>query len=137
MTAKEYLSQIRKLEQSIRWYDTEIDRNRLSLLPGAVRYDTDRVQTSPEDKLAAVAVRIEELRLKQMQKRQELSQLRDKIVAELMTINAKRAEVLYLRYVRGMRYERIALTLTYSVDHVKRLHGWGLKEFERKVIRKQ
>lgn len=138
MTAKEYLLQIRAYEIRIRQIETEIRRNEVALLPGAIRYDRDRVQTTPEDKFAEIMASVGDLILEQRRKVAELARLRDRIIDEISQVKGiGRSQVLYMRYVAGMRYEAIAYALNYSVDHVKRLHSRGLKEFERRVIRKQ
>lgn len=76
MTIKEtyeYLNQIRALDLSIRRLTLWHDELESCLLPGAVRYDKDVVQTSPEDKFSEIAAKVvdleKEIRQLQLEKR--------------------------------------------------------------------
>ena len=57
----DFLMQIRRKEIIIRRKETQRDELRACLLPGAIRYDRDRVQSTPTDKMADVIVRVDEL----------------------------------------------------------------------------
>ena len=57
----DFLMQIRRKEIIIRRKETQRDELRACLLPGAIRYDRDRVQSTPTDKMADVTVRVDEL----------------------------------------------------------------------------
>ena len=133
MTTKQYLNQIQTLTLRIKRLDDEIERNRLMLLPGAIRYDKDRVQTSPKDQMSEYAAKIDALTRRQDKLRQELATKRDRIIRELMSLeNVVYEELLYLRYVRLQRYEAIADEMGYTADHVRHMHGWALSEFRKK-----
>ena len=54
----EFLMQIRRKEIIIRRKETQRDELRACLLPGAIRYDRDRAQSTPTDKMADVIVRL-------------------------------------------------------------------------------
>lgn len=57
----DYLLQIKKIEAEIKNKELQRDTLRSCLLPSGIRYDLDRVQTSPEDQLAAIEARIVDL----------------------------------------------------------------------------
>ena len=57
----DFLMQIRRKEIIIRRKETQRDELRACLLPGAIRYDRDRVQSTPTDKMADVIARVDEL----------------------------------------------------------------------------
>lgn len=57
----DFLMQIRRKEISIRRKETQRDELRACLLPGAVRYDRDKVQSTPTDKMSDVMARVDEL----------------------------------------------------------------------------
>lgn len=65
----DFLMQIRRKGIIIRRKETQRDELRSCLLPGAIRYDRDRVQSTPTDKMADVIARVDELD-------QEIEQLR-------------------------------------------------------------
>lgn len=66
----EMLNRIRVLERRIRRLMIWRDELQASLLPGAVRYDTDPVQVSPEDHIGDIAARVADLdvEIKQLQR---------------------------------------------------------------------
>lgn len=140
MTAQTYLEQIGRLDDQIKRLEAEIYRNRAMLLPGAVRYDTDRVQVSPRDRMAEIMAKVGDLIEEQTRKRVALAEKRDRIIEEIHEIKGAKgacASVLYYRYVMRLRYESVADAVGYSVAHVKKLHRWGLDEFERKIVKRQ
>lgn len=134
--AKEYLKQIGRITKEIERIDLEIERNRLLLMPGALRYDKDRVQTSPEDKLAAVSVEIETLRVEQVKRRAELARVKYRIITEVSALpKLEHSELLYLRYVNLLSLDEIAERMGYDPSHIRHMHGWALDEFERRIMR--
>lgn len=57
----DFLMQIRRKEIIIRRKETQRDELRACLLPGAVRYDRDKVQSTSTDKMSDVMARVDEL----------------------------------------------------------------------------
>lgn len=57
----DFLMQIRRKEIIIRRKEIQRDELRACLLPGAVRYDRDKVQSTPTDKMSDVMARVDEL----------------------------------------------------------------------------
>ena len=57
----DWLYQVRDLDRQIKRKRAKLDALRSCLTPGATRYDTPRVQSTPEDKLEAVMVQVDEL----------------------------------------------------------------------------
>lgn len=58
---KERLLKIRETEKEISRLIEERDSLRGSLLPGAIQYDTESVQTTPQDKLPDIVMQIVEI----------------------------------------------------------------------------
>lgn len=71
----DFLMQIRRKEIIIRRKETQRDELRACLLPGAVRYDRDKVQTTPTDKMSDVMARVDELDREIEQLRREKASL--------------------------------------------------------------
>ena len=105
-----------------------------TLFPPAIRYDRDRVQTSPTDKMITVAAELDEIDRDIEQRIVKLSEdvrLAYQIVGQLKTPECR--EVIMLRYLMGKRrpltWREIAQEMSYSVQHVKgKLHGAAVKE---------
>lgn len=71
----DFLMQIRRKEIIIRRKETQRDELRACLLPGAVRYDRDKVQSTPTDKMCDVMARVDELDREIEQLRREKASL--------------------------------------------------------------
>ena len=126
---------IRDTRREISLLERQEDYIRLSMLPGAVRYDKDNVQSSPEDPMLKFAERIsevEELRQKRIEKMSEESILVQQILADMPTSTYR--TVLELRYIEGginhrYSWSEIAFEMNYSEDYVrKELHDAALEE---------
>lgn len=71
----DFLMQIRRKEIIIRRKETQRDELRACLLPGAIRYDRDKVQSTPTDKMSDVMARVDELDREIEQLRREKASL--------------------------------------------------------------
>lgn len=71
----DFLMQIRRKEIIIRRKETQRDELRACLPPGAVRYDRDKVQSTPTDKMSDVMARVDELDREIEQLRREKASL--------------------------------------------------------------
>lgn len=71
----DFLMQIRRKEIIIRRKETQRDELRACLLPGAIRYDREKVQSTPTDKMADVIARVDELDREIEQLRREKASL--------------------------------------------------------------
>lgn len=116
----------------------QIDELRSSLLPSGIRYDTDKVQTSPADQMLEIAARVDELQRKNATHLARLTEDLIQAVDIVQKIDAPECrQLLTLRYLTGNRitssWESIANTMGYSVDHVRGyLHQRAIRE-ARKV----
>ena len=117
----------------------------------AITYDKDRVQVSPGNKLEEIYVRIDETS-EELSKAiiKETSRSRRMILAlekKIETVaeqiagldHSLYAELLTLMYVDGMVIRMAAAKLQirhpdrkYDEDYIRHVHGWALKEFDRK-----
>lgn len=115
----------------IRSKQAQIDDLRMMMLPGAIRYDRDKVQTSPEDPMLKYVARLNELEI-------ELHSLQDKYLGEQKSISEtieklsdpNEQDVLIRRYINGMYFERIAESIPVSISTVYRWHRVGLNHLE-------
>lgn len=140
MKTKEYLSQVHVLDKKIeqRFNDAE-EMFQLAFGLKSQDYSGERVQTSPDpDRQLNLIRRYIEIEQEANRMLIQFMDLRHKIVSEIQELEDTRmVELLYLRYVRYMRLEEIADTMRktdgepYSYDHIRRLHGLALQEFEK------
>lgn len=127
---------IRSERQDIETLQIRIQELQLSLLPSGIRYDTDKVQTSPSDKMLEVTAKVDAL---ERQMNRKLKKLNDDMIKAIAIVQAmptpEYRKLLTLRYLDKdrMSWEQIADNMGYSVDHVKGyMHKNALNE-ARKV----
>lgn len=119
----EFLTMPKKTKLQIRSKQMQIEDLRLQMLPGAIRYDKDIVQSSPEDPMMKFIVRVDELE-------RDIEGLKQRYVDEQKLISEaiemledKREQVVLIgRYVSGDSYDEIAAELFLSVDRVFQIH---------------
>ena len=137
---KEYFRQIRKEQLEIMHLAEMIQHEELTLLPKAITYDKEKVQTSPEDILANGAAEIVEMQ-------EELGRSivilkRKKAGAEAMIIrleNSDEREVMryyYLDSIEGQlfKWEDVAEKMHRDKRQIFRIHGNALKNLSKNVI---
>lgn len=143
MTAKEYLSKIQIYHRAI--LSTQLRIEELEHQASGIRaitYDRDKVQTSPENRIEDIMIKVDALTRKltrQIMKYQSEVMKREKQIAELE--RAEYAQVLQMKYIDGMNLLQITLAMRdadggqrYSYDHVKHMHGWALNAFQKKYL---
>lgn len=105
-----------------------------SLMPSGIRYDLDKVQTSPVDKMPAVAGNLAEIQTILDGRIEKLSEdlvLANRVIDQVPTPECR--QLLALRYLAGGRkpltWEEVSERMDYSVDHAKgKLHGKAINE---------
>lgn len=127
----DFLMQIRRKEIIIRRKEMQRDELRACLLPRAVRYDKDRVQSSPTDSMADVLARVDELdrEIEQMklEKAQAIIEISD--VIEKLD-NDKEKAVLTAFYIKAASMEAVAGIVCYSVRHTYLLRKQGVEHLK-------
>ena len=136
VTAKEYLLQIKEQRNDILNQEEYIQRLRDSLGVAGIRYDKERVQSSPEpDKFAKIFGQIFEEEEKLQQMKDNLALTRVKIINQIHQIeDSKHQKVLYIVYVDGKNLKKAAQAMCFSYDYVKEIHIAALQAFEQKFL---
>ena len=131
-----FFKMVRAERADIETLQLRIKELELSLLPRGIRYDRDKIQTSPSDQMIEVASKIDELERKMQAK---LVKLNGDMVKAVTIVQAmptpEYRQLITLRYLTGSRtsWEQIAEIMGYSVDHVRGyLHKCAIEE-ARKV----
>ncbi len=129
---KEYLRQLRTL--TIKTYQkmAELESLKAAAENVSASIDSERVQTSPKDRMPDDISRIVDLESEIHKDIQELLILKNKIINEIQGLsNPVYIEILYKRYVEYKQFEEIAIEINYSYRQVLRIHGFALQEFKR------
>ena len=130
----EYLGRVRALERQIRRKTMQRDELQSCLLPRAIRYDTDKVQASPEDVMdeTAAAVldldrEIEQLRREKARRIRETGKTIDLLDDDMEKL------VLTGYYICRMTIRQIADDVHYSRSQTYRLYRSGLIHLGEKM----
>ena len=134
MDVLKFLKGIRSERLEIIRLKEERDTLYYSLLPSGIRYDLDKVQTSPQDRMPGTAAKLYEVQEILDGRIEKLSSdiaLAHRVINDMPTAECR--ELLLLRYLTGTRkpmtWIEIADKIGYSVDHVQgKLHGKAIKE---------
>ena len=132
MKPKEYLSKVMQLKRRYQNALEELEYVK-SMASGvtAIRYDKDQVQTSPNnDQMANYMIRLEKAENRALKLSEEYFDQAILIRDQINSITpCNYSDILYLRYVQGMRLREIADELNYEYGTIRILHGKALVEF--------
>ena len=133
MGSKEFLNKIRYIDMMINCKLEQVAELRSMLLPGAIRYDKDKVQTSNNaDSISDTVSKIMELEEKINADIDELVELKSVVRENIERMeNDVEKVILYKRYFNNESFENIAVECGYSWRHIHRLHGEALKNFDK------
>jgi DNA-directed RNA polymerase specialized sigma subunit len=123
-----FLNRPRNLLAQIRATQQRIDATRLSMYPSAIRYDTDKVMSSPSDPMPRYAERIDHLERELARLRDEYYKSQDNILDATMCLTDKEQELIMLKYVGFKTWKQIMVEL-----HIGRT--WAF-ELHRKAVKK-
>lgn len=129
MTGHEYMRQVRQIELKIRRLTLQIEELESCLLPQGIRYDRDKVQTSPEDTLSRITGKIMELEKERTQLSRERALLLLEIQDALDQLESEPERiVLEAYYLSRMSMRDISEMIGYSIRQAYRLRTTGLQK---------
>lgn len=132
---KRYLSQFIEQRRYIETLETELETLRDGLVPKAISYEGDRVQSSHAmdltgEIISKIVMMEDVIRLE----RKEALDLKVEIRRTIHKVeDLKLRSVLTYRYLIGMRWEEIADKMCFGLRHIQRLHGQALNELKEKM----
>lgn len=135
MNAKEYLEQIETLDIKIRQKEEQLACMRETAGgAAAIRYDKENVQVSVQnDIVERNVIRLIEMEDKIFAEKVKLQAVRNQIIEQIQSLDDSRyINVLYLRYVKYERFEKISVDMSYDYTYTRSLHGEALGMFEVK-----
>ena len=129
-----FLNSIRDKREEVNLLKGKRNELYYSLMPSGIRYDLDRVQTSPEDRIPVVAGDLDEIQHKL--DGMIASLMRDvNLATELVNRmqKSKHRQLILLRYFGTDResttWEKVAKEMGYTPEYVRgTLHGEAIKE---------
>ena len=120
MTGKEYMERIRNVRREIRLLQEQILRDTVyASNVKAIRYDVDRVQTSPDgDRMADIISGIVGAEDKLYKKVKYLMKKEDEARTYLVQLREEHERVLVLHYLDGMKWEDVAAKVGYDDKYI-------------------
>lgn len=135
MTEKEYLQQAYRIDRKIKLDTEKLAAARSALYGKTARYDSDGSNPVPYGNVTESAV----LRVMELEERlnREIDELTAKRQEIELVVNAVpdevQREVLTRRYLLYQKWEVIAEEMNFSERHIRRLHGYALKNMSLNV----
>lgn len=134
--AKEYLKQVETLDAKIQQKKIELDSlkgNAIGL--GAFDYSKEKVQTSASESMSWKVAKYVDLENEIHEDIERFTELKHKVIGQIhMLDDTKYINVLFKKYIEYKGLKEISKELGYSYDHIRRVHGWALLEFQRKNL---
>lgn len=130
MTVKQFLYSVRDEQKEIEELTDRIYEMQMSLLPSGIRYDTDKVQTSPEDKLSECEAKIADYSMLLGQKREALIQRRHRAqeMIDLLEDSRERQVLdIYFLSVKRLSMEDVSAMIGYSRKQTFRIYKSALQ----------
>ena len=126
----------RKTKYRIEQIKSKIIALRYTLMPSAIRYDMDKVQTSPIDALPDRMAQISELEDNLMEMNQ-IYQIEINDIIKACNEMGKEPEktILMMQYVGGLSVITIAGRLNYSVSYTYKLRSNGYDLLNKTIVK--
>lgn len=135
MNAKEYMHNIRSTRRKIRAIQDQIERDR-NLAGGmtAIRYDKDRVQTSPVgDRMADIVAKIIETTDKLEQEIQSFQLMEEDAISILLNLRDEHERVLTYHYLDDLEMSKVAMIMGYNERYIYDIKDRALEELEKEL----
>ena len=126
----EVLNKPRTILTRIRLEESEMEALRYSLYPSAVRYDTDKVQSSPKDPMPVYAARVDDIEERIKKLKLEYLKAIDEVKELIAPLNDIEREVLTFRYIRQWSWQTVALETNHTEDGVHKIRRRAVKKLE-------
>lgn len=134
--AKALLYQVRDEQKEINIIREQIAQAELALLPSAIRYDQDKVQSSPSDPMIRMAEKVEKYEA-ELQKR--LIQLTDKrtratrMIGRMKDSRYRKVLTLYFLDERHLTMEQVAKIIGYEISNTYKIRSRALRALNKRV----
>ena len=137
MTTKQYLQQIYHLYAKIKQRQEQLDELKAAAAGfRAVDYSSDKIQSSPSDRMADVVGRYADLEADIQRMIDEFFTTKNVIIGQIQGMHDSRySDVLYARYVRFDSLRKISNDMHYEYKYLCALHGRALAAFYNQYLK--
>lgn len=133
-----WFKQVRKERYEIEHLKELINTAKTGLLPSGIRYDRDKIQTSPDDTMSKVMAKAVDM---QRELENSIAELQERHIRTEQLItrldNSDEREVLRYYYLDSnngvpLTWEQVAIRMNFAVRHVHRIHDKALIDLVQK-----
>ena len=131
--AYEFLNSARVLHWQLLRLKSKHDELETCLLPAAIRYDKDKVQTSPDDQMSKICAEIHELELEMARvQRRKYTQI-EKIERAINDLPDEERTALTMRYINRKSVTEIAEKMGYSEQRIYQFMDKGGAQIAKRL----
>lgn len=135
MKAKRYLGQIERYDRIINNKLVELAQWRSLATSISAQNDSERVQTSPKDKLSTVVSKIVDLEREIDKSVDEYIEKKQEIISTIERVEkTEEYDLLFKVYVEYKDLYELPSEMNFSYSYIKRLHGEALKTVDRILL---
>lgn len=126
------LTEPKKIKSEIKRVCERIEDTRLMMLPSAIRYDKDKVLSSPSDPMIKFAEKLDELEKQKENLIQKYIISRQRMIdlIEMLTEDNQK-DIIQARYMKNLRFYQIADEIGYSEAQTYRIYADAIEQLER------
>ena len=129
----EILNMPARIRRDIKDLESELEAYRQTMLLSGIRYDGDKVKTSPKDRMPEYAARVDSILKKIKERQQAYLHAHDKVIRMTEDLLPEEKSIIIQRYLEGKRYEDIAAGFPMSERQMFRLRGDAIRKLESKL----
>lgn len=134
MTIKDFLYQVKRERLEVEQLNNEIDQMHTSLLPAGIRYDKDKVQTSPSDSMSEAVAQIVDYETQLGQRLAKLyanKRYAETLIVQLEDSRERQVITLFFLSIKPLRMEDVAVRMDYSVQRCWQFYDSALENLEK------
>lgn len=131
----DFLCKPRNIKSEIRRAEAERENLRLRMYPSAVRYDTDKVQSSPVDQMPEYAEKLDELETRIKNLWLQLNEVQDDVITKMLTasypLTPIEQDVIVLFFIGGRTARKIGLELGRTERGIYKIRKRAMRKLEK------
>lgn len=137
ISAKQYLQQVRILDEGITKDIEQLEAMRSNAIgQGAIRYDKEKVQSSPQDRLCSDVCDIVTFNEEINEEIDRFVDLKKRVIDQIKTLDAEQIQrdVLMKTYIEYKSNRQVASEIQKSGSHTFAIKAEALKNFETQYM---
>lgn len=137
MTDKLYhiLTEPKRIKSKIKRISERIEDTRLMMLPSGIRYDMDKIISSPSDQMLKFAEKLDELDKEKQKLTKEYFEARDYLFELVDNLSDEtKKDIIQNHFILNKKFYQIAERIQYSEAQTYRLYADAIEELENMIV---